>query len=250
LRVKPVILAGGQGTRLRPRTEHLPKPLLPVEGRPLLWYALAAARMATGETPTIALDYKADLIRAFFQDDDVHMEDLPGRSMAQALVDIAETDPADAYLCMSSDTLLPPGVLSAAIDCYQVHDCCAASFAVLPKPGHKRWRYVVEDDTLVDLLVDDGQTDEERAALVLRHSPLMHALRDLPRPIRQETNPERLQPFQDGWTLILRTLLDAGLPVKATREQIEICNVNVAEDFEQARQFVRDNLADGVGVSS
>ena len=31
-----VIMAGGKGTRLRPRTEHCPKPMLPVDGKPML----------------------------------------------------------------------------------------------------------------------------------------------------------------------------------------------------------------------
>ena len=31
-----VIMAGGQGVRLRPLTEHLPKPMLPVAGRPII----------------------------------------------------------------------------------------------------------------------------------------------------------------------------------------------------------------------
>jgi dTDP-glucose pyrophosphorylase len=31
-----VIMAGGEGTRLRPITEHLPKPMIPVAGRPIL----------------------------------------------------------------------------------------------------------------------------------------------------------------------------------------------------------------------
>lgn len=31
-----VIMAGGKGTRLRPHTEHCPKPMLPVDGKPML----------------------------------------------------------------------------------------------------------------------------------------------------------------------------------------------------------------------
>ncbi len=31
-----VIMAGGKGTRLRPHTEHCPKPMLPVDGKPIL----------------------------------------------------------------------------------------------------------------------------------------------------------------------------------------------------------------------
>ena len=39
--MQAVILAGGLGTRLRPLTESVPKPMVPVRGRPFLEYELA-----------------------------------------------------------------------------------------------------------------------------------------------------------------------------------------------------------------
>jgi bifunctional phosphoglucose/phosphomannose isomerase len=39
-RVKAVIIAGGEGTRLRPLTYHVPKALIPIMGRPLIEYQL------------------------------------------------------------------------------------------------------------------------------------------------------------------------------------------------------------------
>ncbi|MCX5908509.1 MAG: sugar phosphate nucleotidyltransferase, partial [Deltaproteobacteria bacterium] len=35
-----VILAGGQGTRLREQTEFIPKPMVPIGNRPILWHIM------------------------------------------------------------------------------------------------------------------------------------------------------------------------------------------------------------------
>ena len=39
-----VIMAGGQGSRLRPHTENCPKPLLPVAGKPMLEHIIERAK--------------------------------------------------------------------------------------------------------------------------------------------------------------------------------------------------------------
>jgi NDP-sugar pyrophosphorylase family protein len=66
--MKAVVLAGGQGTRLRPYTFTVPKPLLPLGDRPLLDYILAQlARCAVTEV-VLALGYQAELIRAYCGD--------------------------------------------------------------------------------------------------------------------------------------------------------------------------------------
>lgn len=61
---RAVILAGGQGTRLRPYTAVLPKPLLPIGDRPILDIVLRQLRAAGFERVTVATGYMAELIEA------------------------------------------------------------------------------------------------------------------------------------------------------------------------------------------
>jgi len=65
---RAVVLAGGEGTRLRPYTAVLPKPLMPVGDRPVLDIVLRQLRAAGVEHVTIATGYLAELIEAFCSD--------------------------------------------------------------------------------------------------------------------------------------------------------------------------------------
>jgi len=38
--MKAVILCGGQGTRIRDASEVLPKPMLPIGGKPIVWHIM------------------------------------------------------------------------------------------------------------------------------------------------------------------------------------------------------------------
>lgn len=61
--MKAMILSAGLGTRLRPLTNHLPKPLLPLEGRPLIEYTLRLLRKYALTEVVINLHYHGDKIR-------------------------------------------------------------------------------------------------------------------------------------------------------------------------------------------
>jgi mannose-1-phosphate guanylyltransferase len=65
-RLRALVLAAGLGTRLRPLTGLVPKPLLPVTGVPLLGYTLAQLAALGCEDVAINLHYLGDQIRQRF----------------------------------------------------------------------------------------------------------------------------------------------------------------------------------------
>lgn len=58
--VQAVILAGGKGTRLRPVTADLPKPLIPIANRPLISHQMRHLAASGVRDITLALGYNAD----------------------------------------------------------------------------------------------------------------------------------------------------------------------------------------------
>ncbi len=66
--MRVIILAGGKGVRLAPLTEVIPKPLVPLGGRPILEIVIRQLRSQGFRRITLAVGYLADLIRAYFQD--------------------------------------------------------------------------------------------------------------------------------------------------------------------------------------
>src|SRR6187402_2776161 len=67
-RLRALVLAAGRGERLRPLTATLPKPLLPVAGRPLLAWTLERLRAAGCEAVAINLHHLGGQIREQFGD--------------------------------------------------------------------------------------------------------------------------------------------------------------------------------------
>lgn len=64
---RAVILAGGRGTRLRPYTVVLPKPLMPIGEYPILEVIVRQLVGAGFDHITLAVNHQAEIIKAFFQ---------------------------------------------------------------------------------------------------------------------------------------------------------------------------------------
>ena len=65
-RLRALVLAAGRGERLRPLTAEIPKPLLPVAGRPLIAWTLERLRRAGVESAALNLHHLGEAIRGTF----------------------------------------------------------------------------------------------------------------------------------------------------------------------------------------
>jgi NDP-sugar pyrophosphorylase family protein len=65
---RAVVLAGGKGTRLRPYTVVLPKPLMPIGDYPILEVIVRQLVFSGFDHITLAVNHQANLIKAFFGD--------------------------------------------------------------------------------------------------------------------------------------------------------------------------------------
>lgn len=63
-----VIMAGGEGQRLRPYTEHLPKPMVPIGGTPIIERQISRLRAANIKKIYLSVNYLSDIIEDYFRD--------------------------------------------------------------------------------------------------------------------------------------------------------------------------------------
>jgi mannose-1-phosphate guanylyltransferase / phosphomannomutase len=68
--MRAVVMAGGEGSRLRPMTANLPKPLLPVVNRPVMEHVLRLLRRHGITDTVVTVQFLASLVRNYFGDGD------------------------------------------------------------------------------------------------------------------------------------------------------------------------------------
>ena len=105
-----VLMAGGLGARLRPLTDHTPKPMLPIGGKPILETVISRFRKQGFSKFVIALNYKGDIIRKYFGNgltmgvDISYLEENQRMGTAGAL-GLIERAPNESFFVMNADIL-------------------------------------------------------------------------------------------------------------------------------------------------
>ncbi len=129
--MKAIILAGGSGTRLRPLSAELPKPMVPFLGRPLLEHILLLLRRSGIGEAAITLHYLPEAVEDYFGDGSAYgmaltylreEEPLGTAGAVRACMDFWGDDPD--ILVLSGDALCDFD-LNGAMDFHRQHKAAA-----------------------------------------------------------------------------------------------------------------------------
>ena len=147
--MKAVIMAGGFGTRLRPLTCNLPKPMVPMANRPMMEHIVDLLRKHNFTEALTMLYFSPEDIRGYFKDGSkfgIEMSYLaPSGDLGTAgCVKFAEKQLDDTFIVLSADVLTDFD-LSAAIQFHK--DKKALATMVLTRvPNPLQYGVVIIDD--------------------------------------------------------------------------------------------------------
>jgi NDP-sugar pyrophosphorylase family protein len=161
--MEAVVMAAGAGTRLRPLTECWPKPILPIDGRPVLATLLRDLAAAGIRTVWLVTGHLAEQVEAMAGDGsafglEVRAVRQPGVLGSADAVERAVTAGAKTPLLVSAaDTLFGQGDISLFAAAFAGERSAAGALAVRtdPPPGKGRNAIRRVDGRVVALRDDD-----------------------------------------------------------------------------------------------
>jgi bifunctional UDP-N-acetylglucosamine pyrophosphorylase/glucosamine-1-phosphate N-acetyltransferase len=163
-----VILAAGQGTRMR---SSIPKVLHPLVGKPMIWYALEAARQATGKKAVLVIGHGAEAVRELVGNQaDFALQDPPlgtGHAVQQAQPLLQGK--TDHVLVTTADMpLLSPETLASLLKLHQENPSLQTPISmmtVLAEDPRGFGRVVRDENDQVIAIVEEAQATPEQLAI-------------------------------------------------------------------------------------
>lgn len=211
------MLAAGEGRRLRPLTERFAKPILPIDGRPVIAVLLRELAVAGIARATVVTGHLAEQVEALVGDGsafglDVRFARQPrADGSADAVRRALDAGAAPPFLVLAADTLFAPGDVSAFAASFAASGAAGALAArTRPAPGAGKPPLRIEDGHVLRVIDDDPANPLSSAPLWALGPELRPFLDGLPGPPF-----ELALAFQRG---IDAGLAVAGIVVGATRD--------------------------------
>ena len=210
-----VVLAAGEGTRLRPLTRHRPKPMLPAGNRPILEHVFNALVDAGITDLHVVVGYKRDRVQGYFgstyRDAEItyHIQEKQlgsGHALAQARDGIEES-----FLVVNGDQLVESGIVADVVEAHAAADAVGTLSVIRSQEASRYGSVRLADGMVTDLTERAG---EEGATSLLNAG--VYAFEPAVFPAIEET------PRQDGSVSLPATitqLTESGANVRGVRTE-------------------------------
>lgn len=236
--MEAIILAAGEGTRLRPLTSTRPKPMLPIAGRPILEWDLEALRDSKVKKASIIVGYKKEAITDYFGDNfrGMKIEYITQREQLGTghAVSMAEKCVNGRFLVMNGDLIVSKKLISNFVKDSNKFNS-DASICVVEVKNPSEFGIVEVDGNRVKSIVEkprDPKSNLANAGIYIFNSKIFDTIKRIEKSARLEYEltdaikimlPEkRVNAFQcsERWIDIGRPwdLLDANEIIMKNRE--------------------------------
>jgi bifunctional UDP-N-acetylglucosamine pyrophosphorylase/glucosamine-1-phosphate N-acetyltransferase len=162
--MKAVVLAAGEGVRMRPLTMTRSKHMIPLAGKPLLGHVLEALRFSGFRDVLLVVGYKSELVRSYFGDGSAlglnlgYVVQRKPSGTAEALGLARSFVGGDDFLMLYGDLLFTGSVISSILKGYRRTG--APLISVVPVEHPERYGVVKVEKGLVKDIVEKPRSEE------------------------------------------------------------------------------------------
>jgi len=190
--VKGYILTAGEGVRMRPLTSNIPKPLLPVAGRPFLEHNIESLKAAGIKDLILLVGWKANRVREHFGDgkdygvkiEYVEQKERLGTAHAIGMVEDRTDGP---FLCLYGDVVLTKESVNGMLEHYKKVKGSVVALASVLDP--KRYGCVEVEDGVVKNIVEKPESPQSNlvnAGAYVLEPEIFDAIRTTEKSVRGE----------------------------------------------------------------
>jgi UDP-N-acetylglucosamine diphosphorylase/glucosamine-1-phosphate N-acetyltransferase len=190
--LKGYILTAGEGVRMRPLTSNIPKPLLPVAGRPFLEHNIDSLKAAGIKDIILLVGWKANRVREHFGDgkefgvriEYVEQKERLGTAHAISMIEDKTDEP---FFCLYGDVVLTKDSVKGMLEHYKKVKGSVIALASVLDP--KRYGCVEVEDGVVKSIVEKPEaplSNLVNAGAYVLEQEIFEAIRGTKKSVRGE----------------------------------------------------------------